>query len=357
MSSPKTSRTTRIQPGWMGRRPGEWPPGAVSESACSDGTQVRGPAARARARSHDRPWHRAVERPVPRGTRSPAPAGPLRSARAGRGCAWHPSTSAPAARPAHARHLEARPDDRPVHALGARRPPRGPPPARRDLPPDLDRRHRRDREEGTVGRTILWNLLSSPFGGTVYPVNPTRPAILGVKAYPSIAAIGEPVDLAVIVTPAKSAPQLVIDCGEAGVKGGSSSSAGFKEVGAEGVELERQVLEAARPVRDPRRRAELPRRHEPDRPDERHVRGRHRATRDGSASSASRARCSPRSSTGRRARTSASARSSPWARCSTSAGATSSTTWATTRTPTRSSSTWRPSATRGRSCRPRARSR
>ncbi|MCJ7712559.1 MAG: CoA-binding protein, partial [Chloroflexi bacterium] len=48
-------------------------------------------------------------------------------------------------------------------------------------------------KEGSVGRTILWNLLSSPFGGVVYPVNPTRPAILGVKAYPSISAIGEPV--------------------------------------------------------------------------------------------------------------------------------------------------------------------
>jgi acetyltransferase len=101
-------------------------------------------------------------------------------------------------------------------------------------------------KEGSVGRTILWNLLSSPFGGTVYPVNPTRPAILGVKAYQSVAAIGEPVDLAVIVTPAKSAPQLVIDCGEAGVKGIIIISAGFKEVGDEGVELERRVLEAAR---------------------------------------------------------------------------------------------------------------
>jgi acetyltransferase len=99
---------------------------------------------------------------------------------------------------------------------------------------------------GSVGRTILWNLLSSPFGGTVYPVNPTRPAILGVKAYPSVAAIGEPVHLAVIVTPAKTAPQLVADCGEAGVKGVIIISAGFKEVGAEGAELERRVLEAAR---------------------------------------------------------------------------------------------------------------
>src|SRR5690242_18639366 len=99
---------------------------------------------------------------------------------------------------------------------------------------------------GSVGRTILWNLLSSPFGGTVYPVNPTRPAILGVKACPSIAAIGEPVDLAVIVTPAKTAPAIVAECGEAGVRGVIIISAGFKEVGAEGAELERQVLTAAR---------------------------------------------------------------------------------------------------------------
>ncbi len=101
-------------------------------------------------------------------------------------------------------------------------------------------------KEGSVGRTILWNLLSSPFGGTVYPVNPTRPAILGVKAYPSISAIGEPVDLAVIVTPAKSAPGLVDECGQAGIKGVIIISAGFKEIGPEGVELERQVLEASR---------------------------------------------------------------------------------------------------------------
>ena len=99
---------------------------------------------------------------------------------------------------------------------------------------------------GSVGRTILWNLLSSPFGGTVFPVNPTRPAILGVKAYPSVAAIGEPVDLAVIVTPAKSAPGLVEECGQAGVRGIIIISAGFKEIGPEGVELERQVLATAR---------------------------------------------------------------------------------------------------------------
>jgi acetyltransferase len=101
-------------------------------------------------------------------------------------------------------------------------------------------------KEGSVGRTILWNLLSSPFGGTVYPVNPTRRAVLGVKAYPSVGAIGEAVDVAVIVTPATTAPALVEECGEAGVRGIIIISAGFKEIGPAGVELERQVLEAAR---------------------------------------------------------------------------------------------------------------
>jgi acetyltransferase len=98
---------------------------------------------------------------------------------------------------------------------------------------------------GSVGRTILWNLLSSPFGGTVFPVNPTRRAVLGVKAYSSLAAIGEPVDLAVIVTPARTVPGLVDECGRAGVQGVIIISAGFKEVGPEGAALEEQVLEAA----------------------------------------------------------------------------------------------------------------
>ncbi|HET6262335.1 MAG TPA: acetate--CoA ligase family protein, partial [Chloroflexia bacterium] len=99
---------------------------------------------------------------------------------------------------------------------------------------------------GSVGRTILWNLISSPFGGTVFPVNPTRPSILGIKAYPSLTAVPDPVDLAVIVTPATSVPGIMAECVEAGVKGAIVISAGFKETGPQGVELERQVLEHAR---------------------------------------------------------------------------------------------------------------
>jgi len=99
---------------------------------------------------------------------------------------------------------------------------------------------------GSVGRTILWNLLSSPFGGTVYPVNRTRQAVLGVKAYRSIDAIGEPVELAVIVTPAAAAVGIVEECGEAGVRGVIIISAGFKETGPDGAALERQILATAR---------------------------------------------------------------------------------------------------------------
>ncbi len=62
---------------------------------------------------------------------------------------------------------------------------------------------------GSVGRTILWNLISSPFGGTVFPINPKRSNVLGIKAYPSIHDVPDPVDLAVIVTPAPTVPDPV----------------------------------------------------------------------------------------------------------------------------------------------------
>jgi acetyltransferase len=99
---------------------------------------------------------------------------------------------------------------------------------------------------GSVGRDVLWNLISSPFGGTVYPVNPKRRSVLGVKAYPTLADIPDPVELAVIVTPSTTAPGLVAECGAKGVRGVIIISAGFREVGPEGAELERRVLEEAR---------------------------------------------------------------------------------------------------------------
>ncbi len=98
---------------------------------------------------------------------------------------------------------------------------------------------------GSVGRTILWNLISSPFGGTVFPINPKRPNVLGIKAYPSIHDVPDPVDLAVIVTPAPTVPDLIGQCVEAGVRGAIIISAGFKETGPAGAALEQQIMAEA----------------------------------------------------------------------------------------------------------------
>jgi acetyltransferase len=99
---------------------------------------------------------------------------------------------------------------------------------------------------GSVGRTLTWNLVTNPFGGTVFPVNPGRRAVLGIKAYPDIASIPERVDLAVVATPAPTVPGVIADCVRAGVKGAIVISAGFKEIGPEGAELERGTLAEAR---------------------------------------------------------------------------------------------------------------
>ena len=100
--------------------------------------------------------------------------------------------------------------------------------------------------EGSVGRTILWNLMTNSFGGTIFPVNPKRSSVMGIKAYPSVADIPEPVDLAIVVTPARTVPGLIRECVEAGVKGAIVISAGFKEIGPDGVKLEQEILTEAR---------------------------------------------------------------------------------------------------------------
>jgi acetyltransferase len=99
---------------------------------------------------------------------------------------------------------------------------------------------------GSVGRTVLWNLIHNPFGGIVFPVNPNRHSVLGIKAYPNIAAVPDPIDLAVVVTPAPTVPGIIGECVDAGVKGAIIISAGFKECGPEGARLEQQILEQAR---------------------------------------------------------------------------------------------------------------
>ena len=98
---------------------------------------------------------------------------------------------------------------------------------------------------GSVGRSVFSNLRNGAFAGNVFPVNPKRAEVLGVVAYPTIASVPGPVDLAVIVTPAPGVPGLIGECVDAGVKGAVIISAGFKEIGSEGALLERRILEQA----------------------------------------------------------------------------------------------------------------
>src|SRR5689334_6172643 len=67
-------------------------------------------------------------------------------------------------------------------------------------------------EAGRLGRTVLWNLISNPFGGTVYPVNKRHNQVLGIKAYADVASVPEQIDLAVIVTPAQTVPGVIGEC-------------------------------------------------------------------------------------------------------------------------------------------------
>jgi acetyltransferase len=92
----------------------------------------------------------------------------------------------------------------------------------------------------SVGCTLMENLLS--FGANLYPINPKRPTVLGVKAFPKIGDVPAAVDLAVIATPAFTVPDVIGECEKAGVPGAVIISAGFKECGAAGIKLEEEIL-------------------------------------------------------------------------------------------------------------------
>ena len=95
---------------------------------------------------------------------------------------------------------------------------------------------------GSVGRTVFENLMAGSLKDSIYPVTPRNPQVFGRKAYPSVGDIPCPIDLAVIVTPSKTVPGLITECVNAGIPSAVIISAGFKEAGPEGIELERQIL-------------------------------------------------------------------------------------------------------------------
>jgi acetyltransferase len=101
-------------------------------------------------------------------------------------------------------------------------------------------------EEDTVGYSLVRNLTQLGFEGKVYPVNIHKNEILGLKAYKSVSELPETTDLAVIATPAKTVPDVVEQCGKAGIIGIIIISAGFKEIGVEGKALEDKIVELKR---------------------------------------------------------------------------------------------------------------
>ena len=94
---------------------------------------------------------------------------------------------------------------------------------------------------GTVGRSVLENMLHGGFQGKVYAINSKSPEALGQKTYKSVRDLSEPVDLAVVCTPAATVPQIMGDCVDAGARSIVVISAGFREHGAEGLALEHQT--------------------------------------------------------------------------------------------------------------------
>ncbi len=98
------------------------------------------------------------------------------------------------------------------------------------------------REPGKLGYEVLQNMLKSGFKGSIYPVNPNASEILGLKCYPSILDVLEPVDMVVITIPAKFVAKALDECGQRGVKGAIIITAGFREVGSAGAQLERELI-------------------------------------------------------------------------------------------------------------------
>jgi acetate---CoA ligase (ADP-forming) len=102
------------------------------------------------------------------------------------------------------------------------------------------------RTPNTIGHQILDNLLRHGFTGAVYPVNPGATAVHGVRAYARVGDIPDPVDLAVVVVPKQHVLAVAEECGACGVGGLVVISAGFREVGGEGAERERGLMEIVR---------------------------------------------------------------------------------------------------------------
>jgi len=99
---------------------------------------------------------------------------------------------------------------------------------------------------GSVGEAVFRNLLLNGYTGTVYPINPRRKSVMGVRCHATVLDVDDDVDLAVVVIPAQAIPNLLDQCAEKGVKSAIIISAGFKEGGERGAALESGIRDQAR---------------------------------------------------------------------------------------------------------------
>jgi len=97
-----------------------------------------------------------------------------------------------------------------------------------------------------IGYEILQNILVQGYKGKVYPINPEAPEIMGLRALPSVLAVKDEIDLAIIAVPAEFVPKVMTECAKKKVKGAVVISAGFGETGGRGRELEQEITDIAR---------------------------------------------------------------------------------------------------------------
>jgi acetyltransferase len=101
------------------------------------------------------------------------------------------------------------------------------------------------RDERKLGYGVLSNIIKYGYQGRVYPINPKADEILGLRCYPSVLDVPDPIDLAVVVIPSKYVASSLEECGQKGVKGVIIITAGFREVGGEGMKMERELIAIA----------------------------------------------------------------------------------------------------------------
>jgi len=106
-------------------------------------------------------------------------------------------------------------------------------------------------KSGSIGAALMRNLIQGGFTGEIYPINPKHGEIMKMPAYPSVKDIKAPVDLGIITAPITSAPQIVKECAEADVGGVVIISAGGKEIGEAGKNVEAAIQQPRTPVRLP----------------------------------------------------------------------------------------------------------